>query len=133
MLQTRDIENPIVRQVVRHDYEGMYAEQAEERKLFRYPPFCRVIFIYMKHRDESVVEQLSTDLAKLLRQVFGEKVLGPDTPPISRIQMMHIRKLILKIELSASMAAVRQRLIALQKQVLQLSQYRSAQVYYDVD
>jgi primosomal protein N' (replication factor Y) len=133
VLQTRDVENGIVQQVVRHDYEGMYAEQSAERELFRYPPFCRVVFIGLKHRDESVVESLSADFASLLRKVFGERVLGPDTPPVSRVQMMHIRKLILKVELSASMTAVRQRLIALQKQVLQMPQYRSAQVYYDVD
>ena len=133
VLQTRDVENGIVQQVVRHDYEGMYAEQSAERELFRYPPFCRVVFIGLKHRDESVVESLSADFASLLRRVFGERVLGPDTPPVSRVQMMHIRKLILKVELSASMTAVRQRLIALQKQVLQMPQYRSAQVYYDVD
>ena len=133
VLQTRDKENAIVQQVVRHDYEGMYAEQAQERELFRFPPFCRVVFIYMKHRDESVVEKLSADFAELMRKVFGERVLGPDTPPISRVQMMHIRKLILKVELTASMSAVRQRLIALQKQILQQSQYRSAQIYYDVD
>lgn len=133
VLQTRDKDNDIVRQVVRHDYEGMYRQQAEERELFRYPPFCRIVFIYLKHRDESVVESLSADFASQMRHVFGERVLGPDAPPVSRVQMMHIRKLILKVELNVSMAAVRERLIALQKQVLALPQYRSAQVYYDVD
>ena len=133
VLQTRDAGNAIVRQVVNHDYEGMYAEQAEERELFRYPPFCRVIFIYLKHRDEKVVERLSADFAQLLRQVFGERVLGPDTPPVGRVQQMHIRKLILKMELSAPMSAVRERLLALQEQVLQMPGYHSAQVYYDVD
>ena len=49
VLQTRDKDNDIVRQVVRHDYEGMYAQQSQEREMFRYPPFCRVIFIYLKH------------------------------------------------------------------------------------
>ena len=133
VLQTRDAGNDIVQQVVNHDYEGMYAQQAEERELFRYPPFCRVIFIYLKHRDESVVEQLATDFAALLRQVFGERVLGPDTPPVSRVQRLHIRKLILKMELTAPMSAVRERLLALQSQVLAMPGYRSAQVYYDVD
>ena len=133
VLQTRDAGNGIVGMVVRHDYEGMYAEQTEERELFRYPPFCRVIFIYLKHRDEKVVESLSTDFASLLRQVFGERVLGPDTPPVSRVQMMHIRKLILKMELSAPMSAVRERLNALQEQILNMPGYRSAQIYYDVD
>lgn len=133
VLQTRDKDNDIVRQVMRHDYEGMYAQQSQEREMFRYPPFCRVVFIYMKHRDEKVVEQLATDFANLLRQVFGERVLGPDTPPVSRVQLMHIRKLILKIELTAPMSAVRERLIQLQNQVLAMPQYRSAQIYYDVD
>ena len=133
VLQTRDAGNAIVQQVVSHNYEGMYAEQAEERKMFRYPPFCRVIFIYMKHRDESVVENLAKDFASLLRQVFGTRVLGPDTPPVSRVQLLHIRKLILKMELTAPMSAVRERLLALQSQILAMPQYRSAQIYYDVD
>jgi primosomal protein N' (replication factor Y) len=111
----------------------MYAEQAQERELFRYPPFCHVIFIYLKHRKEDVVENLALDFSALLRQVFDERVLGPDTPPGGRVQLMHIRKLILKMELSAPMSAVRERLTALQKQILQMPAYRSAQVYYDVD
>ena len=133
VLQTRDAGNTIVQQVVAHDYEGMYAEQMQERELFRYPPLCRVVFIYLKHRDENVVEKLSMDFAAFLRQVFGERVLGPDTPPVGRVQLMHIRKLILKVELSAPMSAVRQRLVALQDQVLSQPAYRSAQIYYDVD
>ena len=133
VLQTRDAGNAIVQQVVSHNYEGMYAEQAEEREMFRYPPFCRVIFIHMKHRDESVVENLAKDFASLLRQVFGTRVLGPDTPPVSRVQLLHIRKLILKMELTAPMSAVRERLLALQSQILAMPQYRSAQIYYDVD
>ena len=133
VLQTRDAGNTIVQQVVAHDYEGMYAEQMQEREYFRYPPFCRVVFIYLKHRDENIVEKLSVDFAALLRQVFGERVLGPDTPPVGRVQLMHIRKLILKVELTASMSAVRQRLIALQNQILAMPAYRSAQIYYDVD
>ncbi len=133
ILQTRDAEGAIIRQVVNHDYESMYREQAEERELFRYPPFCRVIFVYLKHREESVVERLSADFAGLLRQVFGERILGPDTPPVSRVQLMHIRKIILKMELSAPMAAVRERLLALQTQILAMPGYHSAQIYYDVD
>ena len=133
ILQTRDAGNGIVRQVVSHDYEGMYQEQAEERELFRYPPFCRVIFIYIKHRDEQVVQSLSEVFGGLLRQVFGERVLGPDTPPVGRVQMMFIRKLILKMELSAPMSAVGERLFQLQAQVLAMPGYHSAQIYYDVD
>ena len=133
VLQTRDAGNTIVRQVVTHDYEGMYAEQLQERELFRYPPLCHVVFIYLKHRDEKIVEKLADDFAVLLRKVFLDRVLGPDTPSVSRVQLMHIRKLILKVELTAPMSAVRQRLVALQAHILSLPQYHSAQIYYDVD
>ncbi len=133
VLQTRDAGNGIVGQVVRHDYEGMYAQQAQERELFRFPPYCRIVSIYLKHRDEKVAESLSNDFAALLRQVFGERVLGPDTPPIAFVQLMHIRKLMLKLELTLPLSAVRQRLVALQEQILSMPAYRSAQMYYDVD
>ena len=133
VLQTRDAGNTIVQQVVTHDYEGMYAEQMQERELFRYPPLCRVVFIYLKHRNESVCESLANEFAVVLKKVFGNRVLGPDTPAVSRVHLMYIRKLILKMELTAPMSAVRQRLLALQAQILALPQYRSAQVYYDVD
>ena len=133
MLQTRDAGNTIVRQVVTHDYEGMYAEQLQERELFRYPPLCHVVFFYLKHRDEKIVEKLADDFAVLLRKVFLDRVLGPDTPSVSRVQLKHIRKLILKVELTAPMSAVRQRLVALQAHILSLPQYHSAQIYYDVD
>ena len=118
---------------MRHDYEGMYAQQAQERELFRFPPYCRIVSIYLKHRDEKVAESLSNDFAALLRQVFGERVLGPDTPPIALVQLMHIRKLMLKLELALPLSAVRQRLVALQEQILSMPAYRSAQMYYDVD
>lgn len=134
VLQTRDAGNDIVRQVVAHDYEGMYKQQMEERELFRYPPFCRIIFIFLKHRDEPTIERMANEMGSLLRQVFNEsRVLGPDTPTISRVQMMHIRKLILKIEPAASMPAVRERLLALQQQLLSMPSYKSAQIYYNVD
>lgn len=134
VLQTRDAGNDIVRQVVAHDYEGMYKQQMEERELFRYPPFCRIIFIFLKHRDEPTIERMANEMGSLLRQVFNEsRVLGPDTPTVSRVQMMHIRKLILKIEPAAPMPAVRERLLALQQQLLSMPSYKSAQIYYNVD
>lgn len=133
VLQTRDAGNAIVKQVVAHNYEGMFAQQLQEREMFRYPPFCRIIFVYIKHRDEGVVDSLSADLGKLMNQVFGNRVLGPDAPYISRIQTLHIRKLLLKMDHNVPMAAVRERLYALQSQILAIPRYRSAQIYYDVD
>ena len=133
VLQTQDTDASAVKQVVQHDYTAMYEEQIKERKLFNYPPYCRLIYVYMKHRDDRVLDNLSRDYADLLRKVFGQRILGPDTPPIAKVQMMYIRKIIIKIEQTASVAEARKRLREIQRYITGLPQYKSAQIYYDVD
>lgn len=133
VLQTQDTEASAIKQVVQHDYTAMYKEQMEERSLFNYPPYCRLVYVYMKHRDERVLESLSRDYANLLQKIFGQRILGPDTPPIAKVQMMFIRKIIIKIELTASIAEARKRLREIQQYVTNLPQYKSALIYYDVD
>ena len=133
VLQTRNIQSPVVQQVVAHDYHAMFKMQMQERELFNYPPFCHLVSVYLKHRDERVVDALGRDMAQLARRSFGERVLGPDTPPVSRVQLMYIRKLLVKIELTASMSQARECLRQIQKYLLAQPQYKSAQVYYDVD
>ena len=133
ILQTKSPDLPVVQQVITNDYEGLYRDQMEERKAFNYPPYSRLVNIIIKHRDANTVVRMSMEMANLMRRVFGNRVLGPDTPAISRIQLMYIRRLVLKIEATASMAEARKRLRQLQQYLLQLPQYRSAQIVYDVD
>lgn len=133
ILQTKSPEAEIIRQVVRHDYLGHYLQQMEERRLFHYPPFCRLIYVYMKHRREDVVKDLSRQFSERLRQIFGSRVLGPDVPPVGRVQLLYIRKIVVKIELTDSLYKVREQLRAVQSSMLAQEKFRSAQVYYDVD
>jgi len=133
LLQTKSPELSVVRQVVDNDFLSLFHDQMQERKAFHYPPFTRLVDIVVKHRTPTVVDQLSHDLAQLLRQVFGERILGPDTPAVSRIQLFYIRRLVLKVEVRASMYEARLRLRQIQTHLLSLPQYRSAQIYYDVD
>lgn len=133
VLQTQDVEASAIKQVVQHNYPAMYKEQMDERKLFNYPPYCRLIYVYMKHRNDRTLENLSRDYTNMLKQVFGQRVLGPDTPPIAKVQMMFIRKIIVKIELKASMVEARKRLREIQHYVTSLPQYKSTLIYYDVD
>lgn len=133
ILQVHDAKQPTVMQVVRSDYEAMFRTQMEERRLFSYPPFCRLIYVYMKHKDETVLEHLAEEMAGFLRQVFGQRVLGPDMPPIARVQAMYIRKVCLKLELGANMAEARRRLQEIQKYLTGKAEYKSAVMYYDVD
>ena len=133
ILQTYDSDAEVVRQVVEHDYRAMYDSQMEERRLFGYPPFCKLIFIYVKHREDSTADMLSGQMARSLRMIFGDRILGPDSPPISRVQGMYIRKIILKIETGASLAEIRHRLREARNYFLSDARYKSAIIYYDVD
>ncbi len=134
LVQTAQPSSPLVDQVVRQDYESLYRSQTEERQAAHYPPFCRLVYAFVRHRHAEVAESLAEALASLLRQSFGEAaVLGPDEPPVSMVRLMHIRQLMLKVPLAASTAAVRSLLRSLRQQLLSAPAYRSAQLYFDVD
>ncbi len=134
VVQTADPSSPLVDQVVRQDYESLYHSQLSERQAACYPPFCRLVYAFVRHRHAQVAEALAASLASLLRQSFGdEAVLGPDEPPVSMVRLMHIRQLMLKVPTSASTSAVRSLLRSLRSQLLAQPPYRSAQLYFDVD
>lgn len=133
LLQTMNAELPIIRQVVMNDYEEMYQSQMLERRDFSYPPFTRMIILYMKHRHVSIVEDLARDAAQRLRSHFGSRVLGPDEPPIPRIQSLFIRRVILKIEHTMPLAQVRKILSQTRTDLLSEHAYSAAHIYFDVD
>lgn len=133
VLQTKSPDLPLIHQVMSNDYFRMYSEQLEERELFKYPPFYRLVYVYLKHRKEDVLDQAAELMASFLRKGLGERVLGPDKPPVSRIQTLFIKKIVVKIELDASLAKVRAYLQQVQRFLTEDGRFRSLLVYYDVD
>ena len=133
ILQTKSPELPVISQVLNNDYEQLYEDQLAERQVFRYPPFYRLIYVYLKHRKEDVLEQAAEMAATLLRTGLGNRVLGPDKPPIARIQTLFIKKIMIKVELTASMTKVRDYLKGVQRTLSEDARFRSLIVYYDVD
>lgn len=132
-LQTRNAKLPLLKQVVDNDYSGLYKEMCDERNMFHYPPFSHVINVVLKHSKSEVVESASLELAGRLRQWFGERVLGPDKPSVARVKQQHIRKIVLKIENSISLAQVRKYLRQAQTATLKDKRYATVVIYYDVD
>ena len=133
ILQTKNPQVPLIQQVVNNDYAAFYQSQTEERRLFHYPPYYRLIYVYLKHRHDEVVTTASIELGTRLRQWFGDRVLGPDKPAVSRIKTLSIRKIVLKLETGIDMPRVRQYLVLAQQQMLQDKRYTSLHIYYDVD
>ena len=133
ILQTRQPDLPLIDQIVRNDYKAFYHSLLAERQMFHYPPFYRLIYIYLKHQKDMVVETAAIEMGIRLRQWFAGRVLGPDKPPVARVKTLSIRKLVLKLELGIDMKLVRQYLKLAQQQMMQDKRYSSLQLYYDVD
>jgi primosomal protein N' (replication factor Y) len=98
VIQTSDPANKIIRLVLHHDYLSMFRMQTEERKTFNYPPFCRMVKISIKHKDRIRLNIFSDILGKDLREIFGKRVLGPESPLISQVQLWYIKTILIKIE-----------------------------------
>ena len=133
ILQTKSPDLPLIHQVVQNDYAGFYRSLIAERQQFHYPPYFRLVYVYLKHRHEKLVETAGIEMASRLRQWFGARVLGPDKPAVAKVKSLAIRKLVLKFEQGLNMTDARKYLALAQQQMLQDKRYHSLQIYFDVD
>ena len=133
ILQTKSPDLPLIHQVVQNDYSAFYRSLIAERQQFHYPPYYRLVYVYLKHRHEKLVETAGIEMASRLRQWFGVRVLGPDKPVVAKVKSLAIRKLVLKFEQGLNMPEARKYLALAQQQMLQDKRYHSLQIYFDVD
>lgn len=132
-IQTYTPSHPVFPFLVNHDYCGFYEHEIEERRAFGYPPFTRLIYIYLKHRDVNELTAIAVRYAARLRELFGTRVQGPDAPSVARVQNLHIRRIMLKIETNASMTKVKEILHSLKEEMWNAGAIKGAIIYYDVD
>lgn len=133
VLQTKNPELPVINHIVHHDYDSFYAEQIQERDAFMFPPFCRLIYVFMKHKEEQLLSVLAQEMFAQVSRAFGPRALGPDAPPVARVQALFIRKIMIKVGPNDSMQKVGSYLLQLRDAFLASPAYRSAQIYFDVD
>ncbi len=133
ILQTRSPQLPVVGQVVANDCEAFYNNLFVERELFSYPPFTHLVYVFLRHKQEAVVEAASLEMGARLRRVLGDRVLGPDKPSVARVKQMCIRKLVLKLEQGIDLRQTRLFLQQTRQQMLAVKGYSSLQVFFDVD
>ena len=133
ILQTKNKDLPVILQVVRNDYTSLYKDMIAERQAFRYPPYYHLVYVFLKHSHDEVVNTAGVEMGSRLRQWFGGRVLGPDKPAVAKVKSQNIRKLVLKLENGIDMKRVREYLLLAQSQILADKRYASLQIYYDVD
>lgn len=133
IIQTYSPDHPVIQQVLHHDYQAMFDLQTQERALFKYPPFYRMIQITLKHRDFKVVDRAADKLTATLRIAFGNRVLGPVVPLIARVQNQYIRQILFKFETAASVKAARTTLLNILSELNAQPEFKSVRVSCDVD
>lgn len=133
LIQTYEPYHPIIRQVIEHDYLGMYNDEIGQRKKFKYPPFQRIIHFTLKHRDRDVLNDGAREFTNALKTKFGTRVLGPDFPVISRIKNLYLKNAILKVEREISVKKTRELVMEVKNHFEAFSKYKSVRITVDVD
>ena len=133
ILQTKTPDLPVIQYVVHNDYPTFFKELLDERREFHYPPFYHLVYVYLKHRDENIVNTAGVELGSRLRDIFGARVLGSDKPAVARVKTLSIRKIVLKLENGIDYPRVRQYLRGALDAMMKDKRYGALQVYYDVD
>ena len=133
ILQTRSPQLPVVQQVVSNDCDTFYHDLFVERELFHYPPFTHLVYVFLRHKQEAVVEAAALEMGALLRRSLADRVLGPDKPSVARVKQLCIRKLVIKLGQDVDLRQVRLFLQQTRQQLLSLKSYSTVQIFFDVD
>lgn len=133
ILQTKSADLPVIQQVVAGDFKTFARDLLEERSMFRYPPFYHLVYVYLRHRNEQLVDSAAIEMASRLRQAFADRVLGPDKPAVARVKTESIRKIVIKLEQGINLPLARQCMAEARTQLLQDKRYAAMTVFFDVD
>ncbi|MEH6406946.1 MAG: primosomal protein N' [Leeuwenhoekiella sp.] len=133
LIQTYNPHHQILQQVSMNNYEAMYHEQLEERHIYKYPPFCRLIKITLKHRDFQKIEDASVWMGQALKNIFKEQILGPEPPPVSRIRNEYYRNILIKIPRKQSLSKTKAAILKVKNSFQSIAAFRSVKIVINVD
>lgn len=133
LIQTTKTDERVLQHVVNHDYMSYYAEELENRQRYGYPPFTKIVNIFVRNKDAATCDAAAVMLTMALRKVFGNRVLGPEKPFVSRVNTWYLQQIMLKVESQASMRKVKALLRQVYESLAPAPQIKSSQIHYDVD
>lgn len=134
IIQTSSPEHRVIQQVIHHEYAQLYADECEARRQFQYPPFFRLIKLVIKHKDYSVATGAAFELKQHLETRLGDRLLGPESPYVSRIRNLYLKEILIKIDRnSAHLHDIKQFIRKSIVQTLENTAFRRAMIYADVD
>lgn len=132
-IQTFDTHNIVLQMVKAHDYQALYNHQIEEREMFRYPPFHRLVRLQLRHAKQAQVHLTATQLQSYLVRIFGSRVSAVIVPSVERVQAYYIRELTLRIEANANMPEAKRRLKEATDYISSIPSGKNVKIIIDVD
>ncbi len=133
IIQTMDPDHPVIRFILHNDYDGLFNDQMEERQLFGYPPFRRMIRITFRHKIPSILDGATDLVGKDLRAIFSNRVYGPQYPAVRKVHNQFIKQIILKVEREASYERARELLREVLQRLPANEVFKSVRISIDVD
>lgn len=134
IIQISQPNHPMMDYIKERDFKGFYHKEITEREQFFYPPFARIVLIQLRHKIPSTVNQAAQQFSHYLKEDFGNKVLGPESPHISRIRNLYIQQIIVKMDREKdSIAQIKKRIVQLGNHIRMMKEYKAVRITYNVD
>lgn len=133
IIQTYNPHHQVIGNVVDADYQALYEEQIQERRVFRYPPYHRLIEITLKHRESDVLDRAADWMAAQLRATFAGRVMGPEYPLVSRVRALYLKVLTLRFERSEPIADAKRVILQIGDDLAKQEGLSAVSIHYDVD
>jgi len=133
IIQTTNVRNKIIKDVISNNYQHMFFEQLKERKQFKYPPYNRLIYITLKHKNKQVLDDAATVYAQWLKKLFKNNILGPEYPIINRTHDLYQKSIIVKLDKSLNINSLKKNSHYLSKRLVENNQFKNVQIIFDVD
>jgi primosomal protein N' (replication factor Y) len=111
----------------------MYTSQILERRNFKYPPFYRLIHLTLKHKDARTLNEGAREMAIILREKLGNRILGPEYPLIAKIKNLYIKRILIKLEKDENLLKHKNMILELLDTFRGLPLYKSIRIQLDVD
>jgi primosomal protein N' (replication factor Y) len=133
VIQASDDKHPVILKVVQNDFTGMFEDQLEERKRFKYPPFSRLIEITLKHKDRQMLDKAAGFVAAKLKETLPDPVLGPEYPLVSRVRSYYLKTILVKIDRGRSLPMVKKGIAFVLNELSEHPMFRTVTRVIDVD
>lgn len=133
IIQTFQPYHQAIRDAMAGDYESMYKSQITERRVFKYPPYYKLVSIVVRHLQENVVSDAAAAYAAMLRQQFGTRVMGPEFPNVARIRGQYLKKIMVRFAQGEALGEGKRIMMRQAEELLQDKAFRRVQIIFDVD